>query len=344
MDVSPMLAAKGDDYWIQKALKDDNWIAEQKFDGSRYITQFDLSGRAKVTSRRISDITGKPVDRTLNFPHLLTARFCIPELAGCTFDGEMLGPNGFSSTTSICGASPETAIKYQEQNGYTTYHVFDLLSANGCWITMLPLRQRLDKLQPLLEIWQNKVNGITDGGVYPIPRITKDKEEYYYKILSAGGEGIILKNLDSFYMLGERKKECWLKMKKSRTWDVVICGFSQPDQFSIDSTGKQIINKYYAKKWIGAIEFGIYRAGVLEPLGKTSGIDEKLRKDMSENPGSYLQRVIEVEGQELTPDGKIRHPRFLRIRDDKGAKECTVESLFQADKSRKSKAIRKEAL
>jgi ATP-dependent DNA ligase len=213
----------------------------------------------------------------------------------------------------------------------------------GTDIQRLPLRERLKSLKPLLDIWQDEVND-GNGGVYSVRRIEKGKEEYYYRILSNGGEGVVLKNLDSPYLQGERKKDIWLKMKKSRTYDVVITGFSQPEQYSEDVSGKQIINKYYAKKWIGAIEFGVYKYGKLEFLGKTSGMDESLREKMSLRPNDYTLRVIEIEGQELTADGKIRHPRFLRLRDDKNPKECTIESLFQADKSRKSKAIRKEAL
>jgi ATP-dependent DNA ligase len=38
--------------------------------------------------------------------------------------------------------------------------------------------------------------------------------------------------------------------------------------------------------------------------------------------GTLIGQVVEVSCMEFTPDGKFRHPRFLRVRHDKPATEC----------------------
>lgn len=62
-------------------------------------------------------------------------------------------------------------------------------------------------------------------------------------------------------------------------------------------------------------------------VGECEGIDDDLRKDMTERKEEYMWTVFEVEGNEIFTDtGKIRHPRYYRARDDKIAVYCTWEN------------------
>ena len=54
------------------------------------------------------------------------------------------------------------------------------------------------------------------------------------------------------------------------------------------------------------------------------GYDEELRKDMTDNELNYIGRIVEVQANEIfKKTGKLRHPRYLRFRDDKTIKDCT---------------------
>lgn len=108
------------------------------------------------------------------------------------------------------------------------------------------------------------------------------------------------------------------------------------------------VSKFYAKQWIGTIRFGVVITPeemhklpknkkfnieeliiegddvlVLE-VGECSGFDEEMREYLSENSKQFIGSVIEVKANEIFKDtGKLRHPRFMRLREDKSPLECT---------------------
>ena len=62
---------------------------------------------------------------------------------------------------------------------------------------------------------------------------------------------------------------------------------------------------------------------LLKPLvTKKSSLDEMAKINISFTPVKPLL-VCEVKFTEITNDGKLRHPVFLRLRDDKKAKDIT---------------------
>jgi ATP-dependent DNA ligase len=166
-------------------------------------------------------------------------------------------------------------------------------------------------------------------------------------------EGIMLKNVHSHYV--HRVSRAFVKMKECTTFDVVITGFDPPEKYY---GGKELSNptftwdywedgakrvnktltlkqaerlnykplsKFYYYNWIGAIIYGVVKGSKLMEIGKCSGLSEEDRADISSNKGKYLGDVIEVEAQGFSDitKGTLRHPRFLRHRQDKNAEDCT---------------------
>ena len=111
------------------------------------------------------------------------------------------------------------------------------------------------------------------------------------------------------------------------------------------------ISKHYCMYWVGTIRFGVVitpeemsklpknkkfnieemklngrdSVYVLE-VGECSGFDEETRKMFSDDPETWIGEVIEVKANEIFKDtGKLRHPRYLRVREDKSALECTYK-------------------
>jgi hypothetical protein len=99
--------------------------------------------------------------------------------------------------------------------------------------------------------------------------------------LASGEEGVVL-----------RQGDTWLKVKAKETYDVTVLGVI-PGQ-----------GKYLGR--MGAL---------LTEYGKVgTGFTDKMREELM---GIESGTVIEVGCMGLTPSGKFRHPRFVRVRYDK---------------------------
>lgn len=115
------------------------------------------------------------------------------------------------------------------------------------------------------------------------------------------------------------------------------------------------VSKFYAKGWVGNIRFGVIitpeemhnlpknkKFNVFNPIiegddvlilevGECSGFDEDIRAYLTEHQKELIGKVIEVKANEIFKDtGKLRHPRFLRFRDDKSPLECTLKGHLNA--------------
>ena len=118
--------------------------------------------------------------------------------------------------------------------------------------------------------------------------------------LPANTEGYVFKNgnlLD------------WTKWKPVSTIDCVVIGI-------IPGLGRN-----YGK--VGSLEAGLYINDKLISIAYVAGFTDEERSDLSKND---IGRVIEVAYQYFGSGGRLRHPRFIRFRDDKTEGECTYES------------------
>lgn len=139
------------------------------------------------------------------------------------------------------------------------------------------------------------------------------------------------KRADSVYEPGVRSGS-WLKIKAARTCDCVIAGYTQ--------------GRGGRSPAFGALVLGLYDRGVLVPAGKVgTGFPDALTGELMQAfaphivPGPHFQGfpkstvwlapvlVCEVGYLAATRDRKLRMPRFIRLRDDKPAADCTADQL-----------------
>ena len=85
--------------------------------------------------------------------------------------------------------------------------------------------------------------------------------------------------------------------------------------FNVSTAGKHLGK---LKSW----RCSAYVNGELKEVANVSGMKEDVRYAF--NPNEDIGRVIEVKAQEIASKGRLRHPRFIRWRDDKPQKECTI--------------------
>ena len=289
------------------------WIHEIKYDGYRI--------GARILHNNVKLITRNGNDWTATFPEIAAAVKELP-LEEALIDGEaaVLLPDGITSFQALQGV-----LKHYER-GRLVYFVFDLLHLDGRDLSGLPLEKRKAILRRLV-------------GELPADAVIRyslhfegDGTAVLREARRMGLEGIVSKRRDLPYESGRSRN--WLKTKCVKRQEFVIGGFTDPEGSRVG---------------IGALLIGVNQDGYLRFAGKvgtgfTSDVLTELhrrlkalaRKDcpFSPKPTGSLGRtahwvrpelVAEVEFTEWTEDGKIRHPSFQGIREDKPASEVTRE-------------------
>ena len=287
-------------------------IAEIKIDGHRGLAHFGCElGRAHLTGRRISKVTGNFTERGLNIPHITRLNnlwWKAWNKKYTVLDGEVVVPGyPFEAVQSVMGSKPIRAFEWQKENAFAQYVVFDVLFSDGIDVRSLPRSERRILASDIVRDMQrftNKVEFIQSKKVLTL----EQRQEFFDEVVADGGEGLVIKTIDGRYGVGQ------LKMKEVKTFDVVITGFTDANY---GKTGKY-------DGLIGAVEFGAYRNGELVYIGRCSGMDDTQRIDFSKRSDWYVGKVVEVKSNGLTKRKVLRHPQFLRLRDDKAPEECVI--------------------
>ena len=301
--IEPMKAVLAD-----KPFSDPNWIFERKLDGIRCLAIKDASG-VTLMSR-----TGRRMNS--EYPTLVEAleRQASRDFIG---DGEIVAfENGITSFSRLQRRGRERVPVF--------LYLFDLPRHEGEDLRPLPLRKRKARLRRALEFGGRlRFNPHRNG---------EHGEELYRDACERGLEGVIAKRADSPYRSGGRSRD-WLKLKCHAEQELVIGGYTAPKG---------------SRTEFGALLVGYYdESGALRYAGKVgTGFDQHTLRDLGERlrrleqdsspfepfkpipPGTHWVRP-ELVGQigfaEWTRDGRLRHPRYLGLRDDKPARDVVRE-------------------
>jgi ATP-dependent DNA ligase len=137
--------------------------------------------------------------------------------------------------------------------------------------------------------------------VIPVLAITSEEEEFYRhfnKIISEGGEGIVLKNWEAGYFFGKRNANM-MKIKEEVSKDLAVVGM-------VEGEGKY-------KGTLGALVVQS-RDGTKHQV---SGMTDDQRERWWNSRELIVGQVVEVKAMKELPDGQLREPRFKCIRHDK---------------------------
>lgn len=134
----------------------------------------------------------------------------------------------------------------------------------------------------------------------------------FWKPLEEGWEpdALIREALDQGaegWMLKDGNLLNWQKLKAVQTVDCVVTG-------TVEGKGKYL-------GLVGALTVAV--EGV--EIANVGGFDDATREEISED--DPIGRVVEVAYQYVGSGGRLRHPRFIRFRDDKLPQDCTKDQL-----------------
>ena len=286
-----------------------DWVFEMKYDG--YRCQAAISGQeVKLYTR-----TGK--DWTEQFAAI------VPPLARITkgtalIDGELCAFDKSGRTDF------STLKDHLSSGGPLTYFAFDLLELDGKDLTKKPLIERKAALEKLL----GKIE--SSSLVQFSAHVTGNGQKVFDTVTREGHEGIIAKEARAAYR-GERTRS-WLKIKGSKRQEFVIAGWSPSSKKK--SFASLLLGTWEGKKLIyrGRVGTGFTMDSAHElqqqldaRARKTSPFDDVPAVIAKAANWVTPELVAEVAYTEFTPDGILRHPSFLGLREDKPAKSVKVE-------------------
>lgn len=311
---------------IDEILMSKDYLAEEKIDGCHYM----------LIGARFFSTEG--VEKTNNYPHLRDF-FYNMNMPNLILDGEINYPGKTSQyCTRVTGASPEVAIAFQNETTPIHYTMWDMLrTPKGTWLLNEPLWKRRKMLE---EFYNRFIKGTNIANyIHLTDYRTTGKKEFYEEIIMEGREGIVLKRLDSYYIMGKKPMWQWMKLKQKDTADLFISGYDEPN---VKYSGVNVENwpywreingvlqpvtKYHYMGWIGAIELSAFVNGEVRKVCTCSGIDEALREQISASRNYFINRVVKISFMEKTEAGVPRHPRFEQFHESKLAEECVWELI-----------------
>ena len=187
------------------------WVVQEKYDGMR-IQIHKTDGNVKVYSYNEKDITDKCKKQV--------AQMEKKQFGDCILDAELLL---FDGDEALHRAATVTHIFKKETKHSLRAHVFDIMNHEGKSIADEPLKERINIL--FYQYGQHSSEDLA----FPSKKDTRladsldEVEEYSKKIMEMPtSEGVVIKDMESTYYIGNRKNPKWVKWKKFVDLDVIV--------------------------------------------------------------------------------------------------------------------------
>jgi DNA ligase-1 len=347
---------------------------EDKYDGMRaqvHCGDAGQPGRVAIYSRNREDVTE-------SFPELEEAFAKVrPERDGALiFDGEILGWDLEQARALPFAVLGQRIGRKRVSNGWrqqvpVVFMAFDLMYAGGELLLELPLRERRNRLEAVVEELVERVvspvivderardsqtvlfAGVESKGVERLmispSRLVESAEDIdraYADARARANEGVMLKAAGSVYQPG-RRGLAWLKLKRElATLDVVVtgaefghgkrAGILSDYTFAVRGAGGELLNVGKAYSGLTDTEIAEMSAWMMEHTLEDQGYFRTVEPLM----------VLEVAFNNIMRSGRhasgfaLRFPRILSIRTDKLVSEIdTVERVEEIYQSQVDKPV-----
>ena len=254
------------------------------------------------------------------FPGIVEALKRLP-LDDLLIDGEVVAFDNQGSTSFSLLQSSAPGVE-------PVYRGFDVIRLLGVDTTALPLSERAALLRRVLSE--------ASPAVRAVEQMRGDATDLLAGACAAGWEGLVAKRASSPYRSG--RSPDWRKLKCSLRQELVVAGWTDPSG---------------SRAGFGALLLGYYDpSGSLRYAGRVgTGFDardlrrihDELRnREIDDSPFADAPRdrhvhwstptlVAEVSFTEWTRDGRLRHPSFVALREDKSPWQVQREDASYPD-------------
>ncbi len=325
----------------EKPFTREGWVFELKLDGWRLLAE------RRGTEARLLSRNG--LDLSASFPEVIRSLRALP-MTNAVIDGEVVtldekGHPNFQRLQQRARMRRPLDIRRAAVESPATLYAFDLPSLEGYDLRTLPLVERKALLARVVP---------PAGPLRYLDHIDTQGEAFFAQVERMGLEGIIAKKGESPYKGG--RSPVWLKIKAARSDDFVVVGFTAPKGSRTgfgalhlaQYVGKQLVYAGRAGSGFDDQQLGDVRKELegmtrktppcLPPRDPRAGVVAAKKGTKAKKPtaGDYGMTiadfesttwvepnlVAEVRFTEWTNEGVLRHPVFLRFRDDKKPEEC----------------------
>jgi bifunctional non-homologous end joining protein LigD len=308
----PMLATPSD------TVPKGDWIYEIKWDGYRIIGTV-AGGDPELRTRKDQDYTKRFENVSKELVKALKTPDCVVDGEVCALDDQ--GRPSFS------------AMQQGKRGTPIVYYVFDLLEVEGEPMIELPMEERRERLEKLLDKRNRTVrfSEAFDDGAALLKAADKQ-----------GLEGIMAKRLGSKYLPGRRSRE-WLKVKGHGRQEFVVAGYTRGKGRREGTLGSLVLATYKGGELVyaGNVGTGFNDREIDRLLKKLKALERdappfrSVPKMPRVKKGDVVwvepKLVAEVEFVEWTHDGHLRAPSYKGLREDKDATEVRREEPFPGE-------------
>jgi bifunctional non-homologous end joining protein LigD len=305
-EYAPMLATLA-----QEVPAGAGWSFEVKFDGYRAIA-YVRGGECELVSRNGNRLTER-------FAEVAKAIVKAAKSPNAVLDGEVCRVDAATGRA--------TFSELQQGSGTLVYYAFDLLELDGEPLVGEPLEVRRELLRELLDGRTKTVSfseSFDDGAA--LFGVAKEQ----------GLEGVIAKRAGSTYQQGKRTRD-WLKVKTENVQEFVVAGYTRGAGRRAGTFGSLVlaVNEGDELRYVGNVGTGFDDAEIrrllklLRPLHRDTPPFPAVPKMPRVRKGDVQwvepELVAQVRFGEWTHDGRLRHPAYQGIREDKAAGEVARE-------------------
>lgn len=288
----------------------ESFIHEIKYDGIRGLLYFEGSG--------FRIFTKKGNERTGFYPELKVLNALVDDRQ-LVLDGEIYvdGKNGKPAFHDVLvreTVRTERNLQYYVRNYPAKYVVFDILQMNGRLLTGLPLFERKELLDQIMEPVIDQSENIFKSQVF------SNGTELFEDMRERNMEGIVSKKLDSRYV-GGKKHEEWFKTKFVKKMLCIVGGIQWKEQkpnsllvgFKPEDRDRLV--------FMGKASLGLKESDLLllkqfkhQLLQRDCPFEEEGITGLERNLQiTWISPVLTcwISFLELSNDGHFRHPKIL---------------------------------
>ena len=291
--IFPMLATL-----VDRPFSKEGWVFEEKYDGVRML--------AYKEGRKVSLVSRNGIDRSNRYP-TIAREIAKVNAKTLLLDGEIV----------VFDARRVSRFQLLQQGkGTVQFAVFDCLHKDGKDL-------RRETLSARRKVLEQAVKSSATVGI--AKRLASDGLAAFEIATKRGLEGLIGKDTSTPYREG--RSTAWLKVKINQQEELVIGGFTPPEG---------------SRRHFGALLLGAFRGRELRYVGKVgTGFNQQILRSLHKKMKTLTRQsspfssetgeksvtfispklVAQIAFTERTKNGKLRHPVYLGLRDDKSASE-----------------------